>query len=248
MITRKIFLLPVFLFFVLSANLLAQDAQSIVAKADAVVNAPKDEKATLTMILVDKNGNKKHRKAEFLQKGDDRRILRFTAPADQKGIAFLSLPNDVQYLYMPAFHKVRRIASHIKNTKFAGTDFTYDDLSSFSYAKDYNARILNEDDQYWILELKPKPGVKKDYGKLKMWVRKDNNYPAKVEFYDKAGNLWKIMERRKIEKVGNYWVSKEMELKDLKEQHSTIMLLENIQFDTNIPNKVFTKRYLKRAH
>ncbi len=246
MFTRTI-TLTIATMFLMAGTLFSQDAQTIVSRADAVVNAPKDQKATMTMILIDKNGNKKKRKAEFMQKGSDRRIMRFTAPADQKGIAFLGLPNDVQYLYMPAFHKVRRIASHVKNTKFAGTDFTYDDLSSFSYAKDYNAKLLSQDDQFWVLELTPKPGVKKDYGKLKMWVRKDNYYPAKVEFYDKGGNLWKVMERRKIEKVGKYWVSKEMEIKDLKEQHSTVMLLENIKFDINIPDKTFTKRYLKRA-
>ncbi len=231
----------------LVGNLLAQNAQEIVAKADAVVNAPKDQKATMKMVLIDKNGNKKERKAEFLQKGNEKRIMRFIAPADQKGIAFLGLPNDVQYLYMPAFHKVRRIASHVKNTKFAGTDFTYDDLSSFEFAKDYNAKLISQDDKSWILELTPKPGVKKDYGKLKMWVRKDNYYPFKIEYYDKGGNLWKVMERRKIEKIGKYWFSKEMELKDLKEDHKTIMTLENVEFDTGLKDKLFTKRYLKRA-
>jgi len=231
----------------LVGNLLAQNAQEIVAKADAVVNAPKDQKATMKIVLIDKNGNKKERKAEFLQKGNDKRIMRFIAPADQKGIAFLGLPNDVQYLYMPAFHKVRRIASHVKNTKFAGTDFTYDDLSSFEFSKDYNATLIDQDDKSWILELTPKPGVKKDYGKLKMWVRKDNYYPFKIEYYDKGRNLWKIMERRKIEKIGKYWFSKEMELKDLKEDHKTIMNLENVEFDTGLKDKLFTKRYLKRA-
>jgi len=239
--------LMVILMLLSSTMLFATDAQKIVAKADSVVNAPQDQKATMKMILINKNGNEKHREAEFLQKGDEKRIMRFTAPADQKGIAFLGLPNDVQYLYMPAFHKVRRIASHVKNTKFAGTDFTYDDLSSFKYSEDYNAKLLSEDNQFWILELTPKPGVKKDYGKLKMWVRKDNYYPAKVEFYDKGGNLWKVMERRQIEKMGKYWVSKEMEMKDLKEQHSTIMKLENVEFDTGLSDKLFTQRYLKRS-
>jgi outer membrane lipoprotein-sorting protein len=231
----------------LTGNLIAQNAQEIVAKADAVVNAPKDQKATMQMILIDKNGNQKQRIAQFLQKGDEKRIMRFIAPADQKGIAFLGLPNDVQYLYMPAFHKVRRIASHVKNTKFAGTDFTYDDLSSFEFSKDYNAKLIDQNNEVWILELTPKPGVKKDYGKLKMWVRKDNYYPFKIEYYDKGGNLWKVMERRKIEKIGKYWFSKEMELKDLKEQHSTIMKLKNVEFDTGLSDKLFTKRYLKRA-
>lgn len=229
-----------------AASLFAQEDQEIVAKADSVVNAPKDQKATMKMILTDEGGNEKHREAEFLQKGGEKRIIRFTKPADQKGLAFLGLPNDVQYLYMPAFHKVRRIASHVKNTKFAGTDFTYDDLSSFKYSEDYNAKLLSEDGQFWVLELTPKQGVEKDYGKLKMWVRKDNYYPDKVEFYDKGGNLWKTMERRQITKIGSYWVSKEMDMKDLKAQHSTKMLLENIEFDTGLSDELFTERYLRR--
>ncbi len=222
-------------------------AQNIVAKSDSVVNAPKDQKAIMKMILIDKKGNRKHREAVFMQKGDDRRILRFTKPADQKGIAFLALPGDVQYLYMPAFHKVRRIASHIKNTKFAGTDFTYDDMSTSRLAKNYNARLLQEDAQFWILKLVPKPGVKKDYGHLKLWVRKDNYYPVKIEFYDRAGNLWKVMERRQVVKIGKYWYAREMEMRDLKEEHATIMQLKDVQFDLGLSNKLFTRRYLRRA-
>ena len=228
----------------LTGSLFAQDAQSIVAKADVVVNAPKDQTANMKMILIDKNGKEKVRETTFLQKGTEKRIMRFTAPADQKGIAFLSLPDDVQYLYMPAFHKVRRIASHVKNTKFAGTDFTYDDLSSFEYAKDYNAKQLSEDETNWIMELIPKPDVNKDYGKLKMSIRKDNYYPEKIEYYDKGGNLWKVMTRRQIEKIGKYWFSKEMEIKDLKEEHSTKMILNErrpFQVQRVIPKQRLTQ-------
>ncbi len=229
------------------AVLQAQDATAILSRVDSVINAPRDQKATMTMILVDKRGNEKVRQAEFMQKGNEKRILRFTAPADQKGIAFLSLPNDVQYLYMPAFHKVRRIASHVKNTKFAGTDFTYEDLSAFSYSKDFTATLLEQTADFWILELIPRPGAQKDYGKLKMWVRRDNNYPVRVEFYDRAGNLWKVMERRRITRVGKYWVAREMEMSDLKEQHRTIIRLTDIRFDMGLSDKVFTRRYLKRG-
>ena len=225
----------------------AQDAQSIVAKADEVANAPKDQTATMKMILIDKDGNEKVRETTFLQKGSEKRIMRFTSPADQKGIAFLSLPDDVQYLYMPAFHKVRRIASHVKNTKFAGTDFTYDDLSSFEYAKQYVAKQVSDDDTYWVMELTPKPDVEKDYGKLIMSIRKDNYYPAKIDYYDKGGNLWKKMERRNIEKIEKYWFAKEIEIKDLKEEHGTKMILADVKFDTGISDKTFTQRYLKRA-
>ena len=174
------------------------------------------------------------------------RLVRFLAPADQKGIGFLSLPGDVMYLYLPAFRKIRRIASHVKNENFAGTDFSYDDMNSFKYAEEYNARLLETTDQHYLLELIPKPHVKKDYAKLKLWVRKNNFYPVKIEHYDKGGNLWKTMERRKIEKKGNYWVSLEMEMKDLKKQHTTKMITGKVELDTGLSDKLFTKRNLKK--
>ena len=222
-------------------------ALDIVKKMDAVVNAPKDQKMSLTMILIDKNGNEKKRQTEMYQKGDETRLIRFLSPADQKGISFLSLPDDVMYLYLPAFRKIRRIASHVKNESFAGTDFSYDDLSSFKYAEEYNPKLLETTDEFYILELTPKPDIKKDYSKLKMWVRKDNFYPAKIEHFDKGGNLWKVMERRKIEKKGSYWVALEMEMKDLKKSHSTKSITEAIELDSGLSDQIFTKRNLKKV-
>ncbi len=230
-------------------SVLAQQlsALEIITKMDAVINAPKDQKMSSTMILIDKNGKEKKRETVMYQKGDEKRLVRFLSPADQKGISFLSLPNDVMYLYLPAFHKVRRIASHVKNQSFAGTDFSYDDLSSFKYAKEYNPKLLETTAKFYILELVPKPKVHKDYIKLKFWVLKDNFYPVKIEHYDKSGKLWKILERRNIVQKGKDWTALELEMKDLKKQHSTKSIVEKVEFDTGLSDKIFTKRNLKKV-
>jgi len=246
---KKLITITLILMMSWAISVLAQQlsALEIITKMDAVIHAPKDQKMSSTMILIDKNGKEKKRETVMYQKGDEKRLVRFLSPADQKGISFLSLPNDVMYLYLPAFHKVRRIASHVKNQSFAGTDFSYDDLSSFKYAKEYNPKLLETTAKFYILELVPKPKVHKDYSKLKFWVRKDNFYPVKIEHYDKGGKLWKVMERRNIEKKGNYWVSLEMEMKDLKKQHSTKSIVEKVEFDTGLSDKIFTKRNLKKV-
>jgi len=236
------------LILLLTLSIYAQeDAQAILAKADAVINAPKDQHQFSRMILIDKDGDEKVRKSEMFQKGDEMRLVRFLSPADQKGIGFLSLPDDVMYLYLPAFHKIRRIASHVKNENFAGTDFSYDDMSSFKYAEEYNAKRLENKEDIFVLELTPKPDVEKDYSKLIMEVRTDNSYPVKIDHYDKGGNLWKILERKKIEKNGKYWLSMEMEMKDLKKNHSTKMITDKIELDSGLSDKVFSKRNLKKV-
>ena len=231
-----------------STQLYAQNlsALDILKKADAVVNAPQDMHQFSRMILIDKDGDEKVRNSEMYQMGDEKRLVRFLSPADQKGIGFLSLPNDVMYLYLPAFHKIRRIASHVKNENFAGTDFTYDDISSFKYSEEYDPELIETKDDVYVLKLIPKPQVQKDYSKLIIYIRKDNYYPVKIEHFDKAGNLWKIMERRKLKQIGDYWASMEMEMKDLKKVHTTKMLTDRIEFDTGLTDKVFTKRNLKK--
>lgn len=232
----------------LQTNITAQElsALEILKKFEAVINAPKDQQMNGKLVLIDSKGNEKERTITMLQKGDDKRLVRFLSPADQRGIGFLGLPDDVQYLYLPAFKKVRRIASHIKNQKFAGTDFTYDDLGTLKYSDDYDPKLVEKTEDEYVLELKPKTGKNKDYSKLKIWVRKDIMFPIKTEFYDKANRLWKTMERIQVEKIDGYWISKEIVMKDLKDQHTSKMQLSEIKLDSSLSENLFTERNLEK--
>lgn len=221
-------------------------AVQILENVDDVINAPKDQSLNIQLVLIDKNGNEKTREMKMLQKGSDKRMVKFLSPAEQKGIAFLSLPDDIMYLYLPAFKKVRRIASHVKNTNFAGTDFTYEDMEAKRYSEKYDPNLLEKEDDHYILELNPKEGLETDYSKLIMWVRIDNFYSVKTEYYNKGGKLYKVMTSRDMEMKGNYWVSMEFEMEDLKEKHKTKMILQDVKFDSNLPDKYFTERYLEQ--
>lgn len=245
---KRISILTVILVLAISIQVKAQEmtALEVLEKSDSVVNAPKDKDLKMKLILIDKDGNEKEREAIALQKGSDKRMIKFLSPADQRGIAFLDLPGDMMYLYLPAFKKVRRIAGHFKNQKFAGTDLTYDDLATINYAEEYDPKFIEKTEELFVLELTPKKGIEKDYSKLKVWVRKDSFYPTKIEYYDKSGKPLKTMEQKKIEKLGNYWVSKEFEIHDLKKEHRTKVILEEVKFDTGLEDKLFTTRYLRR--
>ncbi len=232
----------------ISGQAVAQEltAVDVLKKVDVVLNAAKDQDLKMKIVLIDKNGKEKDREAVMLQKGSEKRMIKFLSPADQKGIAFLDLPNDIMYLYLPAFKKVRRIAAHIKNQKFAGTDMTYDDLGTINYSEEYDPVFVEKNEQHFVLELTPKQGIKKDYSKLKIWVLKNNFFLEKMEFFDKGGNLWKKGEWREIEKNNNYWVAREIEFHDIKDDHRTKVILLEVKFDTGLKDEFFTPRYLKR--
>ncbi len=248
---KRNLILTIVAFFVISlfttAYAQSNEAQTILTKVDEVSSAPQDQYVESTMILKDKNGDQNERKMIIYQKDGDKRIVRFLSPADQKGISFLSLPDDLMYLYLPAFRKVRMIASHIKNQNFAGTDFSYDDMSSFSFAKDYDSQLLETSDSFYFLKLIPKEGLKKDYSQLKMTVNKDSFIPSKIEYFDKNEKLWKILTAEKIEKFGEYNMAMLTKMKDIKKSHSTKMIINKIEFDKGLSDNLFTKRNLKRV-
>lgn len=221
-------------------------AVQILENVDKVENAPADQTMKSKIVLIDKEGKEKVREIINYRKGANKSIAKFLSPADQKGIGFLSLPNDVMYIYLPAFKKTRRIASHIKNSKFAGTDFTYEDLEAKKLSEKWTPELLKTEDNHYVLQLKPKENTKTDYAKQIMWIRTDNFVFTKIEFYDKNVKLRKIMTRDKIEQINGYWISKESQMEDLKEKHKTKIILEEVKFDSGLSDEIFTERYLSR--
>ena len=222
------------------------DAMEILRKVDSTLNAPADQTMNMKLVLVSKDGNEREREIVMYQKGSDKRMGKFLSPADQKGIAFLSLPDGVMYIYLPAFKKTRRIASHVKNTKFAGTDFTYEDMEAGEYANKYSAKMLGSEGDQYVLQLIPKPGVQSEYSMLKLWVERERYVPTKIEYYDKGNNLYKLMTRDRIEKIDGYWFARESEMHDLKSGRKTRMILQKVQFDQGLSDDLFTERYLTR--
>lgn len=234
--------------FSLAGPLLAQDAQTILARVDSVMNAPKDMVALEKMTLIDKKGSEKVRDMKLYQKGSQWRLVRFLTPADVRGVSFLRLTEDRMYLYLPAFRKVRRIASSIKNEDFMGTDFSYEDMSQTELTPDYEAKwVAGGSEGLYVLALTPRPKADVSYSKLVLYVRKDNFVYTKVEYYTLAGKLEKVLTVENIEKVGPYWVGKRMEMTNLRKNHRTLLELSEIRFDQNLKDAVFTQRNLKRT-
>lgn len=221
----------------------------ILRKVDEVFQAPRDKVAETRTELVDlERDARKTRMLKLWEKGQSKRLTKFLSPADQRGIAFLSLPGEVMYLYLPAFKKTRRIASHVKNRNFAGTDFTYEDMEAKEYAVKWRAERVPdaEDDEHYVIDETLRPGQTSDYGRLRMWVRRDNFYPTRTEYYDRGGNLIKVMTLSDIRQIDGYWEAMTKTMEDLRAKHKSIMTIEKVEFDTGLEDSVFTEAFLKR--
>jgi len=222
----------------------SQDANEILAGMDKVIFGPKDKEATMTVVLKSRSGKEKIREAQMLQKGPDRKVFRYTQPESQAGIATLSLPNDIMWLYMPAFGKPKKISLLAKSQKFTGTDFSHEDMATQPYADRYTPVLLSSGSDSYQLELKP-ISEKSQYSKIVVTLNKTHFYPITMEYYNRGGKKSKEA-NYKYSKIGKYWNADEVVMKDLKSGHSTSISLQDVKFDQGLSDDLFTVENLKQ--
>ena len=106
-----------------------------------------DSQSEMVMTLRNKKGqevvrNMRNKSLEVVGDGD-KGLTIFDTPADVRGTAFLSFSHivgsDDQWIFLPALKRVKRIASRNKSGLFLGSEFAFEDLSSFEVEKNtYN--------------------------------------------------------------------------------------------------------------
>lgn len=224
-------------------ELQAQTADQLLQDMDDIIFGPKDKQGNVQIILINRKGKEKIREATMMQKGTDKKIYRYTKPESQAGIATLSLPDGIMWLYMPAFGKPKKISLLAKSQAFTGTDFSYEDMATTPYADRYSPTLLDSSDESYLLELIPKSD-KSSYSKIIVTLEKQHHYPLKMEYFDRGKRKFKEA-TYEYQKIGKYWNAREVIMADMKKQHMTKIILSDIVFDQGIPDEEFTVEKLK---
>jgi outer membrane lipoprotein-sorting protein len=176
---------------------------------------------------------------------DDDRLMKFLSPADVRDVGFLVLGGDTMYIYLPEFHRTRRIASSNRKDAFMSSDFSYEDLGTGEFAKSYDPSLKEEKPDAWILELRRKPGSDKTYLRIVMTVDKARSMAVKTELYDESGRLWKTAEQTPAQ-VKGYWISTRIRMTDHKKGSSTVLEMKDVKVDQGLGDDLFTERQLVR--
>ena len=215
-----------------------------------------DASLTMDMTLIDKRKRERQRKLFIIRKdfeGKDKLLLKFMYPKDIKGTSFLVWEHkgrdNERFLYLPAPGRIRRIATQEKNENFAGTDFSYEDISGRKL-EDYTYKLVKEKTLYqeqncYLLASYPKEEDSK-FTKILSWARKDNFVVVKGEYYNKKGELEKTYRVNKLEKIGGIWTPIEHSMENHKTAHKTFIKVNNVQYNKGIPEGRFQRRALKR--
>ncbi len=219
--------------------------KEILDKVEANLTSAKDQQSLVEVILGSGNKIDEKRIMKIWSAGKEKRIVKFVSPDSVKGIGVLSLPNEEMYVYLPAYKRTRAIQGNMKNQNFQGTDFSYREIGSFNYSKDYDSKLISQSDGKSTLELTRKQNSDAEYDKVILEVDTVNYLPIKLEMYS-SGSLKKILKILKSENKNNYWILSHIRMEDLRKNHFTEIIMKEVEFDKGLENKgIFTKRFLE---
>jgi hypothetical protein len=236
-------------------------ARQIIERNDAMQTVS-DETVSFRMKLINKRGQERERQMSWVRRNDEgseSALIRFTAPADVRGTALLSIENpgreDDQWLYLPALQRSRRISASNQSDSFVGSDFAFEDLRPEEMA-DFTYTLLREEaldgTPAYVVEAVPATEERKKesgYGRREIWIRKDNFVIVRVDFYDRQGEALKEFRASEIRPVvgSRSWRAHTMEMRNRKTGHATILTFEDFVIDSGVSGDTFSLRRLERG-
>ncbi|MGR9012256.1 MAG: outer membrane lipoprotein-sorting protein [Gammaproteobacteria bacterium] len=217
-----------------------------------------DSKVKLDMVLKSRGGDESRRALEIstleLIGEGDKSLTIFDSPRDIKGTAFLSfthaLTPDEQWLFLPALKRVKRISSSNKSGPFLGSDYSFEDLTSFETAR-YSYRYLKDEAidgiDCFVVEMKPQYEFS-GYSRQISWIDKQRYIILKTEYYDRKDTLLKTQEFKNYKLYSDkYWRAQEQLMTNHQNEKSTQLLWQDYQFGIGLSDRDFDESTLKRS-
>ncbi len=184
--------------------------------------------------------------------GASKSILRFTAPAEVKGVALLIVNHPErasdQWMWVPSIERDRRIALQDRSTRFFGTDFSFEDLEERD-VNQFDYKLIGEDtvdgERCWKIESKPKESKSSQYTSSTVFIRKDIYVAVQIESYTKD-RLVRRIHYTDIQKLDDIWTGHTIEVYDAGRQSRTVLKLEKLRYNTPLKETDFTLEALRR--
>ena len=215
----------------------------VLATIDASMNRAKT--LTFDYEIVNKETGKDERTMamKVMLKGE-KRLSEFSAPADMKGTKVLILSPTQMYVYLPAFGKVRRVASHTKDQGFLGLSFSQDDMATTAYSTLYTAALGADAGAQQTLVLTPRAGQEAPYARIEVLVNKDHMVPAQLKYFNADGTNVKTETRTGYTCEGDVCTPGELKMTDNVKGNWTKLIAKSRKVNVEISDDAFTQRNL----
>jgi outer membrane lipoprotein-sorting protein len=243
---RKI-AIPIMLLCV-SMNAQNPSAREIIEKVDKNMSA--DSRIFTSKMVIHNTRNTRTIESKSWNMGEKKSYTEYLSPPREQGTKMLKLDN-MLWIYSPSTDRIIQISGHMLRQSVMGSDLSYEDMMEDPHLLNHYTSAIDGEEKLdnsicWIITLTANaPDVA--YQLQKVWVEREHFIPLKKELYAKSGVLLKRMELSDVQQIQGRWFPKKMVFKDvLKDGDGTEFLIEDITFNTTIPEYIFSKASLKK--
>lgn len=181
--------------------------------------------------------------------GEDRSLVRVTAPARDRGNATL-MDDNRMWTFSPRINQVIKVPSSMMNQSWMGSDFSNRDISrADDIVEQYEHTLIGQTEMdghvVYEVEAVPLEDAAVVWGREVLKVR-DDHVLIEHSFYDQDDILIKAMTSLEIGEMGGRTVAirQRMQKSDVDEEWTEIRI-DDVEYDIDIPDSVFTQSNLR---
>jgi len=232
----------------------ARDAQRQISSVDLVelIRASetqyqaKTSKATMTMHVVKENWDRKL-KIESMGEGRDKFLARIIEPVKERGTVTLKV-GDHMWNYLPKVDRILKIPSSLMGDSWMGSHFTNDDLVKGDKVDQlYDFTLIKETPEIYQIKATPREDSAVVWGSLEYSIQKSPRVPLEVKYYDEDQELVRRLVFEDVQEVSGRFIPLKLLVYPVDEpSEKTEIIYEKLEFDSELPGKVFSVRNLKK--
>lgn len=226
----------------------AQDAKQIVQKADELFRG-KSNYSEMTLEVIRPKWSRSYTMKSW-SKGDDYSLVVITAPASDKGQAFLKRGKDL-WSWNPSVNRMIKMPPSMMSQGWMGSDISNDDLMrQSSLVSDYSHKILGSElvsgrDCHKI-ELIPHEDSDVIWGKIVLWISKEGTMILKSEYYDDVLDLVHTELASELKVMDGRELPCKLEIIPADdEEQKTVLHFNSIDFDIDVTEDFFSQQKMK---
>jgi len=248
---RILILLPALLLLLgASAQSDGLSGTEIMQKADQKLRG-ESNKATINMTIIRPSWEREMTLKSW-SKGTEYSLIVVTAPARDKGTAFLKREKEL-WNWQPTIDRTIKMPPSMMMQSWMGSDFTNDDLvRESSIVTDYEHERIGTETidgrPAYKIRLTPKPEAPVVWGEIISWIDKEAFMQLKTEFYDEDGYLVNTMHGKEVKTLDGRLLPSVMEMVPAEEEgHKTRLEYLELDFNIDIDKSFFSIQNMKRV-
>jgi len=174
-------------------------------------------------------------------------LVRIIEPAKERDVATLKRYREV-WNYLPKVDRVIKVPPSMMGGSWMGSHITNDDLVKANHIeKDYNLRLIEETETYFLVECLPKTDAAVVWGKIVYRINKTPQVPEQVDYYDEEMVRVREIHFDDVQQIGDRIVPMRLTVLPLeKPDEQTILHYRELVFDLPLDETYFSLRNLKK--